>query len=143
MTVPLTTTAAHPRQIWRSTGAVLLGLVSVVVLSLVTDQLLHMLNVYPPWGQPMYEPGLNLLALSYRCVFGVLGSYIAAKYAPHTPMRHAMILGFVGLVLSSAGAVAASDMNLGPPWYPIAIVLSALPGAWLGGKLYLSRHPGR
>ena len=143
MTAPLTKASTAPRQLWRSTGAVLLGLVAVVALSLGTDQLLHMLGVYPPWGQPMYDPGLNLLALAYRCAYAVLGSYIAAKYAPHAPMRHALTLGFVGLVLSSAGAVAASGMDLGPLWYPIALVISALPCAWLGGALYRRRHPER
>jgi hypothetical protein len=43
-----------------------LGFVAVVVLSLGTDEALHLLKVYPPWGQPMFEPRLNLLALSYR-----------------------------------------------------------------------------
>jgi len=30
----------------------------------------------------MYEPGLNFLALSYRLVYGVLGSFITARLAP-------------------------------------------------------------
>ena len=143
MTIPMTTPRSRPRDLWRSTGAVLLGLVVVFVLSLGTDQILHMLGVYPPWGQPMYEPSLNLLALAYRCVYAVLGSFIAAKYAPHSPMRHALTLGFVGIVLSTAGAVAASGMDLGPLWYPIALVVSAVPCAWLGGLLYRRRHPER
>lgn len=64
-------------QLWRSAGAILIGLLAVVVLSLATDQLLHVLNVYPPWGQPMNETSDNLLALTYRCVYGALGSYLA------------------------------------------------------------------
>ena len=139
----MTTPKVHPRDALRSTGAILVGLVAVFVLSLGTDQILHMLGVYPSWGQPMYDPGLNLLALSYRCVYAVVGSYIAAKYAPHSPMRHALTLGFLGLVLSTAGAVAASGMDLGPLWYPIALVASSLPCAWLGGALYRRRHPER
>ena len=119
----------------RSTGAVLAGLVAVVVLSLGTDQVMHVLNVYPPWGQPMRKPGLNLLALAYRCVYAVLGSYLAARLAPHHPMRHAMILGAVGFALSLAGAIATIPMDLGPAWYPIALVVTALPCAWLGGLL--------
>ena len=143
MTIPMTTPTSGPRDVLRSTGAILLGLVVVFVLSLGTDQILHMLGVYPPWGQPMYDPGLNLLALAYRCVYAVVGSYIAAKYAPHAPMRHALTLGFVGIVLSTAGAVAASGLDLGPLWYPIALVVSSLPCAWLGGLLYHKRHPER
>jgi hypothetical protein len=126
---------AETRHLGRSTMAVLVGFVSVVVLSLGTDQVLHVLEVYPPWGEPMNDPGLNLLALAYRCVYGVLGAYIAARLAPRNPMRHALILGGIGFVLSTAGAVSASTMNLGPIWYPVALVITALPTAWLGGVL--------
>jgi len=121
---------------WRSAAAVLIGLVAVVVLSLGTDQLLHVLEVYPPWGQPMHDPGSNLLALSYRIACAVLGSYIAARFARRNPMRHALALGAVGIVLSLAGAIATIPMDLGPKWYPIALVLTALPCAWLGGVLH-------
>jgi hypothetical protein len=117
-------------------GAVLLGFLVVVVLSLATDQVLHVLQVYPPWGQPMWDPRLNLLALAYRCVYAVVGSYIAARLAPRNPMRHGLALGVVGLVLSSAGALAAMAAELGPKWYPIALVVTALPCAWLGGLLH-------
>lgn len=127
---------AQPRRLWRSTGAVLLGLFAVVVLSLVTDQLLHRLEVYPPWGQPMRDTADNLLALAYRIVYGIVGGYIAARSAPRDPMRHALLLGGAGTILSLAGAVAAIQMDLGPAWYPIALVVSALPTAGLGGALY-------
>ncbi|MGH8622860.1 MAG: hypothetical protein ACRET3_12020, partial [Burkholderiales bacterium] len=123
--------------------AVLAGLVAVFVLSLGTDQVLHMLGVYPPWGQPMYDAGLNVLALAYRIVYAVAGSWLAARLAPHGPMRHALALGVVGLVLSLAGAIAAIPMDLGPAWYPIALVVTALPCAWLGGALYERRSESR
>jgi len=140
MTIQMTATSTHPRRLLRSTGAVLLGFFAIVVLSLGTDQVMHSLEVYPPWGQPMNETGDNLLALAYRCVYGVLGSYIAARFAPHNPMRHALVLGVIGFVLSTAGAIAAINMNLGPSWYPILLVLTALPCAWLGGALHRKWH---
>jgi hypothetical protein len=80
----------------RSTAAVLSGFLAVFALSLVTDQVLHVLGLYPPWGQPMHEPGLNALALAYRSVYAVAGSYLAARLAPRNPMRHALALGVVG-----------------------------------------------
>jgi hypothetical protein len=132
----------HTRHIGRSTVAVLVGFVAVVVLSLGTDQVLHVLEVYPPWGQPMNDPELNLLALAYRCVYAVLGSYIAARLAPRNPMRHALILGAIGFVLSSLGAVAAIGADLGPMWYPVALVITALPCAWAGGALARRRAQG-
>ena len=132
-----------PRQIGRSIGAVLTGFLAIVVLSLGTDQVLHVLKVYPPWGQPMHEPSLNLLALSYRLVYAIVGSYLAARLAPRNPMRHALVLGKIGFVLSLAGAIATIPMNLGPAWYPIALVVTALPCAWLGGVLHCTRQTGQ
>jgi hypothetical protein len=84
----------------------------------------------------MYDPKLNLLALSYRIVYAILASYIIARMAPYSPMRHALVGGLIGFVVSLAGAIAAIPMNLGPIWYPIALALTALPCAWLGGILY-------
>jgi hypothetical protein len=136
MTSPLTQTSPHPRRLGRSTAAVLAGFIAIVVLSLGTDQVLHVLQVYPPWGQPMWDPGLNLLALAYRSVYAVAGCYLAARLAPHAPMRHALVLGVIGLVLSVVGAIVAiTQADLGPVWYPVALVLTALPCAWLGGAL--------
>lgn len=136
------TTSANepPRNLGRSTGAVLLGFVSVVVLSLATDQVFHWLDVYPPWGEPMRELGDNLLALVYRCVYAVVGSYLAARLAPRNPMRHAVVLGLIGLIVGTAGAVATIPMDLGPAWYPIALAVTALPCGWLGGFLYTRRQ---
>jgi hypothetical protein len=123
------------RRLWRSAGAVLLGFMAVVVLSLGADQVMHLLNVYPPWGERMSATSDNLLALAYRSVYRVAGNYIAARFAPRNPMRHAMILGVIGFVLSLVGAVTAIRLDLGPAWYPIALVLTALPCAWLGRVL--------
>lgn len=138
MTIPIAVTSTLPRRPRRSVAAVLLGFVAVVVLSLGTDQVLHMLQVYPPWGEPMYDAGLNLLALSYRIVYGVAGGYIAARLAPNAPMRHALVLGAVGLAMSIAGAVAMWDA--GANWYPVSLALTALPCSWLGGTLHRRSH---
>lgn len=137
MTTQETVMNAQPRRLLRSAVAVFSGFFAVAALSLGTDQILHVLKVYPPWGQPMNAPSLNLLALAYRTVYGVAGSYIAAKLAPRSPMAHALALGFAGLVLSTAGAITAITMSdLGPNWYPISLALTALPCAWLGGILH-------
>ena len=139
MTAPATTASAPPRSIRKSISAIFVGFFTVAALSLVTDQVLHVFHVYPPWGQSMFDPGLNFLALSYRLVYTVLGSYITAKLAPRNPMRHAIILGVIGLIAGTAGVIATLPLHLGPSWYPIAIALTALPCAWLGGFLYVRK----
>ena len=120
----------------RSARAIAAGFAVVVVLSLGTDQVLHLLNVYPRWGEPMRAPHLNLLALAYRSLYTVFGMYLTARLAPCAPMRHAMIGGIIGTVIATAGAVATVPMDLGPAWYPIALAVTALPLSWLGGALY-------
>jgi hypothetical protein len=128
------------RSLWKSTLAILAGFIVVVALSLGTDQLFHVLDVYPPWSEPMNDVGDNLLALLYRCIYGVIGSYITARCAPHRPMLHVWIGAMIGFVLSMGGIIAALNMNLGPVWYPVAITLTALPCAWLGGILHRKMH---
>ena len=121
--------------------AVFVGFISVAVLSLGTDQVLHVLEIYPPWGKPMHDPSLNVLALSYRIVYTILGGYITASLAPHAPMRHVIVVGIVGFVAGSAGAITAITVaDLGPDWYPIALALTAFPCVWLGGVLHGARR---
>jgi hypothetical protein len=132
-----TTATTYPHRLLRSTAAVIVGFLSVAVFSLATDQLLHVLEVYPPWGEPMWEPGLNLLALFYRIVYTIVGGYITAGLAPHAPMRHVVVVGILGFVTGTAGAIAAITMaDLGPNWYPIALAVTGFPCVWLGGVLY-------
>ena len=143
MSASLAVSSAQPRRVARSARAIAAGFFAIVVLSLGTDQVLHLLAVYPPWGQPMHDAGLNALALAYRIIFSVMGCWITAALAPHTPMRHALILGAVAVVTSAAGTLAAMGRDLGPMWYPIALVLVSLPCAWLGGRLSSSKRGAR
>ena len=143
MTSAGTVSRTEPRRLPRSAAAIILGFVAVVALSLATDQLFHVLEVYPPWGQPMHEPGLNLLALSYRIVYAVAGGYIAARFAPTDPMRHAVVLGLIGTLLSIAGVIATLPLKFGPSWYPISLVFISLPASWLGGALHRGARVSR
>lgn len=126
--------AMRPR-LGRSIFAIGAGLLINFVVGLGLDQLLHILGVYPPWGMPMTEPGDNALALGYRIVIAIVSCYVAGRLAPWAPMRHALILGGIGFALSSLGAVAATQMQFGPIWYPLALVAVTLPCAWMGGAL--------
>jgi hypothetical protein len=117
---------------FRSIGAVLAGFLAIVVLSVGTDTILEQTGVLPSGA--LFDTGLLLLALMYRSLFSVIGAYIAARLAPHHPMRHALALGVLGIFVSALGTVAAQ--GLGPAWYGFALVLVSLPLAWLGGREY-------
>jgi hypothetical protein len=132
-------TSDHPpRRMGRSIGAVLAGILVGVIITIATDALMHVIGVFPPLGQPMSNQ-LFALATAYRIVYGVLGSYVIARLAPDRPIPHALVGGVVGVVVSTVGAAVTWNHvpSLGPHWYPVALIVTALPCAWLGGKLRL------
>jgi hypothetical protein len=118
--------------------AMLAGFILNVVLSMATDHLFHVLNVYPPYGEPMFDNGLMLLAFSYRVIFTVGCCYLTAMLAREQAMKAVLIMGGVGSVLWLLGAIAMWDK--GPAWYNIVGIITSVPLAWLGGKLYVSRQ---
>jgi surface polysaccharide O-acyltransferase-like enzyme len=126
----------RPR-ILRRAGAVLAGLLFVIIITTATDALMHATGIFPPWGQPMAD-SLFVLALAYRIVYGIAGGYITARLAPDKPVKHALLLGVIGFVLSLAGAAATWNRGpeFGPKWYPLSLIVIAIPTAWLGGKLF-------
>lgn len=126
---------------FKSAGAIGAGLVFIFLTHTATDTVMHKTGVFPPAGQPLFDTGLLLLASFYRAVFSVIGCFIAALLAPKHPMRHALILGGIGALISIGGAVALWDY--GPAWYPLSLIALSLPYAWLGGKLYELRAKSR
>ena len=124
-------------RVLRSVGAILAGMLFIIIISLATDIVLHATGIFPPWFQPMSTP-LWIIATAYRIVYGIAGGYLTARLAPNRPMRHAVILGIIGFVLSIMGAASTLGRGpeFGPTWYPLGLVVTALPCAWLGGKLF-------
>ena len=123
------------KNIFKSIGAFLAGLVVIFVLSYGTDAVLSLAGVLHGGSLPMYgsEP-LIISILVYRLVYSVVGCYVTARLAPNHPMSHAIALGIFGFIGSIAGAVAGQ--GLAPAWYSWALVVFALPCAWLSGKVY-------
>ena len=117
----------------RSIGAIFAGLLFIFVTHTGTDALLEGMGIFPPPGQPLFDTSLLLLASVYRGIFSIIGCYLVACLAPHHPMRHALILGSIGMLLSTAGAMAMWDY--GPAWYPLSLIALSVPYAWLGGRL--------
>jgi hypothetical protein len=134
------TATESPRRIGRSIVALLAGFVAVVVLSLGTDLALHAAGIFPALGQTMSH-GLFALATVYRTLYGIVGGYVTARVAPDRPMGHALVGGLIGLALSILGAVVTWNKDLGPHWYPLALIATVMPAAWLGGKLRIMRLP--
>jgi len=70
----------------------------------------------------------------YRSIYGIAGGYLMAMLAPNRPLLHALIGGGIGVILSTLGTIAMRDIP--PHWYPISLIILALPTAWLGGRLF-------
>lgn len=122
------------KNIFKSIGAVVAGFLVVVVLSVGTDAIVEKVGILPPASEPeALTTWMLAFALLYRTIYTVFGGYVTATLAPQNPMRHAVILGIIGTIAGTAGAIAG--WNLSAHWYPIALAALALPSTWLGGKL--------
>ncbi len=121
--------------ILKGIGAILAGMIFIVVSHTGTDFVLEKLGIFTPPEQGLHITWMAVTATIYRSVYTVVGGYITAALAPDKPMLYVLILGLIGLVISTAAAIATIPMKLGPAWYPIALAALALPCVWIGGKL--------
>ncbi|CAA9303943.1 MAG: hypothetical protein AVDCRST_MAG40-543, partial [uncultured Gemmatimonadaceae bacterium] len=114
--------------------AVAVGFVLIAALAFGTDALLRaaLPGSFDASGRITSTP-LLLLTLAYVGVYAVAGCYTAAALAPGRPMRHALVLGALGLVFTALGTAAA--WHSAPAWYHAVSLLLVLPYAWLGGRL--------
>lgn len=117
----------------RKVGAIVAGVLAIVVLSVVTDTLLEKMGFYPPLSQGPLKQNLLAIALFYRTVYAFLGGYITAKLAPSNPKKYVMILLVIGTILGILGVVAG--WNLSEHWYPVSLVVTSALAVWFGGKV--------
>lgn len=124
------------RRVGRRIGAVVAGFLVIGVLDTTIDLIMHQTGIYQAWFQPM-RSSLWLLAISYRAMDGIIGGYVTARLAPDRPIAHALALGILGIVLSTAGVVAtwSKGPEFGPKWYSLTLVAIALPCSLIGGLI--------
>ena len=122
----------------KSIGAIIAGFATVVILSIVTDIILENAGIMitePFAKNPVW---LIVIIIAYRTVFNTFGCYLTARLAPSKPMKHAIILGIIGVLLATVGLIVMWDVP--PRWYPITLIILTMPAAWLGGKLFLKNQ---
>jgi hypothetical protein len=122
----------------KSIGAVIAGFATLVILSIITDIILEKTGVMKT--EPFVENPVWLIVIIilYRTIFNTFGCYLTARLAPGKPMKHAIILGIIGVLLTIAGLIVM--WNIPPRWYPISLIILTLPAAWLGGKIALKSN---
>ena len=121
--------------ILKSIGAVLAGLIFIFLTHSGVDLILETLGIFTPTTQRFDTPWMLVTAMTYRTILSIAGCFVTGILAPSRPMLHALVLGFIGLALTTAGAVVLIPMDLGPAWYPIALAVVSVPCAWIGGVL--------
>lgn len=118
----------------RSILAIVTGFVVIGALSFGADAVLKQMmpGAFDATGRVNSVPVL-LLIMAYVAIFAIAGCYLAARLAPNKPMRHALILGVLGLIFNIAGSAAM--WNTAPAWFHLVSLVMVMPYAWIGGKL--------
>ena len=118
----------------RSIAAIVVGFLVIGALSFGTDMLVKssMPGMFDAAGRTD-SVGILLLTMAYVAIFAIGGCWLTARLAPSHPMRHALILGALGLLFNIAGAIAMWDTA--PAWFHIASLILVMPYAWIGGRL--------
>jgi hypothetical protein len=118
----------------RSVWAVLAGFILIGILSFGTDAIMHAVSpwAYDPKGGTRNVPIL-LVSMLYSAVYGLVGCYLTARLAPASPMMHALILGVLGVVVTTV--INLQLWGHVPAWWSITNVLIVIPLAWTAGRL--------
>ncbi|WP_396208326.1 hypothetical protein [Gemmatimonas sp.] len=118
----------------RSVVAVFSGFLLIAALSFGTDLAIRaaMPALFDANGRTD-SVAVLLLTIGYVGLYATVGCYLAARLAPRSPMRHALVLGGLGLLFNVAGTYAAWDTA--PAWYHIVSLVLVMLWAWLGGRM--------
>lgn len=127
----------------KSIGAVVAGFLTCFVLAILTDVVLVMSHLMPTMEHPeQFGDGLYALITVYTGIYSAVGAWLTARLAPSKPLAHALALGVLGVIASSLGAWANWSKAAGHEWYPIALIVIAIPTCWLGGMIYVKSKAG-
>jgi hypothetical protein len=124
----------------RSILAIVAGFLVIGALAFGTAAALTAAGVFPPATEPVGDVGLLLLETAFVAVYAIFGCWLAAVLAPSHPMRHALVLGVLGLAFNVMGAVM--NAGLRPTWALALNLALVMPYAWIGGRLR-ERQVGR
>ena len=118
----------------RSVVAVVVGFLVIGMLAIGTDAIVKAAvpGVFGQDDRVDSVPWLLIIQL-YVFVYAAFGCWLAARMAPNRPMRHALILGVLGLAFNIAGTIALWDRM--PAWYHILALALVMPAAWVGGRI--------
>jgi hypothetical protein len=77
--------------ILKGIGAILAGIVFIVVTHTATDFVLESLGILPKPSEGLHDTWLAVLATVYRSIYSIGGGYVTAALAPEPRMRYVLI----------------------------------------------------
>lgn len=118
----------------RSIWAVVAGFLLIGALSFGTSAIMRAISprLFDANGGTT-NVAILCVMIVYVGVFTIVGCYLTARLAPSHPMRHALILGALGIAFHLV--VLTSLWKTAPAWYSILNLILAMPFAWFGGRL--------
>ena len=117
----------------RSILAIVVGFVVIGVLSLGTDAVTTTLMPQLYTNGRMESVTWLLVTQVYVFLYATFGCWLTGRLAPDRPMRHAIILGLLGLAFNLAGS--AMQWATVPVWYHVLAIALVMPASYLGGLL--------
>ncbi|PBQ34279.1 hypothetical protein CNR22_21720 [Sphingobacteriaceae bacterium] len=114
--------------------AVIAGIITAMLLSGLTHELLYLLFDYPAPLKPMFEAGPLWIALFYHSIYAVIGAMITARIAKERAKKAVFILGTKEAIMWLLGTILL--WKHAAPWYNITKAILGIPLALLGGWIY-------
>jgi hypothetical protein len=122
-------------KILRSVGAVAAGLVTMYLLCVLTDKLLVAAHLLPsPDEHRPHTLAYLAIVIAYCAVYTLVGGYVTARLAPIRPAAHAVVLGVLGMALSTLGTM--NNWQIGNGWNAITLVGEGIPLCWAGALIW-------
>jgi hypothetical protein len=118
----------------RSILAIVVGFLLIAALSFSTDAMMRsaLPEMFDANGRTD-NLGMLIFSIAYVGVYAIAGCWVAARLAPKEPMKHALILGLLGLVFNIVGASVMWESA--PVWYHVLSIALTMPFAWVGGRI--------
>jgi hypothetical protein len=117
--------------------SVIAGIIIAMLLSVITHEILHLADIFPAMGKPMFDTKLLWLSLSYHCLYALIAAYFTAMIADKKAKKATFILGTKEAIMWLLGALLL--WQHAAPWHNITKALLGVPIAMLGGDIY-ARH---
>jgi hypothetical protein len=114
----------------KSIWAIFAGFIIVAILSVVTDMIFSLFDIFP-----IMTNFSLFVAFIYRSIYTIVGGYVTASLAPNKPMRHVIILGYIGTFFAIVGVIVG--WKLSAHWYPVLLALTSFLFIHMGGRIRL------